>query len=107
MPQADLYITADQNLAPAAALAAVEKAILEFDSGAGACKGRAHGVAQYHHSHVLLKISMLKKPHRDAAYATELGLRLAAVLAASGQVTSPINVHISFDLDHYTTLKAG
>lgn len=102
MPQADLYFTATRHLPAQALLSDVEKAIHAFDSGAGACKGRAHPL-ETHHDHALLRLSMLPKPHRDAGYARDLGARLADLIAAQAPEGMQIGVQISFDLTHYST----
>lgn len=103
MPQADLYVTADQNVPGAEMLAAIEDVIAGFDSGAGACKGRLHVVEVYHHSHVLLRLSMLPKDYRDGDYAKELGKRLAEVIRPCGVSPCAMGVNISFDLVNYTS----
>lgn len=106
MPQADLFLTADQADVPAAeVLAEIERIIRAFDDSAGECKGRAHRVAESHHAHLLLRLALLAKPHRDAAYTEELGQRLAKALAAHATSPCAVNVQITFDLDHYTALK--
>lgn len=104
MPQADLFFTADQTIAAVDTLRSIEAAISAMDVTAGACKGRAHRVADFHHSHVLLRLSMLPKDYRDAAFATELGKRLAAVLQEAVSAECAINVQVRFDLFHYTAV---
>ncbi|QUS34802.1 hypothetical protein [Falsirhodobacter algicola] len=102
MPQADLYYTADQTLTDI--LPEIERTIAAFDAGAGTTKGRAHAVGHYHHSHVLLQLSMLPKAHRDAAYAADLGARLAEVIRPHVTAPSAVAVNIRFDLEHHTSL---
>lgn len=104
MPQADLYFSADQTLPPVETLQAIQTVISGFDTASGLCKGRAHPVADYLNSHVFLSLSMLPKPHRDEAFARELGGRLAEALKAVASADCTINVQIRFDLIHYTTV---
>lgn len=104
MPQADLFFTADKPLHAREILAQIQGVIAGFDTTAGACKGRAHPISDYHHSHVLLRLSMLPKPHRDDAYAAELGRRLMELLKQHVAAPCIVNVQIRFDLVHYTTL---
>lgn len=104
MPQADLYHTADQT-PDADALATIEKVIHDFDDSAGDCKGRLHPVETYHHSHMLLRLSMLAKPHRDVAYAEELGQHLVEALKPYGSAPVTISVQIRFDLEHYSAVS--
>lgn len=47
---------------------------------------------------------MLPKDHRDAAFAEELGKRLAEFLQPLAKADCAINMHIRFDLTHYTSL---
>lgn len=105
MPQADLYFTTDQPVPATEALAAIERTIAAFDGGAGQCKGRAHLVADHHHSHVLLRLSMLPKAHRDDAYGAELSKQLAEVLRPFVKAPCALAVNIAFDLKHYATIK--
>ncbi|WP_435164318.1 hypothetical protein [Falsirhodobacter sp. 1013] len=103
MPQADLYFTTDQTLTDI--LPEIERTIAAFDSGAGVCKGRAHPVADHHHSHIFLRLSLLPKPHRDDVYAAELGKRLAEVIRSHAKAPAAVAVNIQFDLKHYTAIK--
>lgn len=104
MPQADLYYSSDQTLDSARLLAEIEDTIHAFDDSSGLCKGRAHAVSTYHHSHILLRLSMLPKPHRDDNFAWELGERLAALLQGNAKAPCAVNVLIRYDLVHYTGL---
>lgn len=103
MPQADLYFSSDHAI-DAAALARIEQVIHDFDDSAGACKGRAHPVALTHHSHILLRLSMLPKAHRDAAYARDLRARLTEALRPCASGSCTLSVQIRFDLTHYTSV---
>lgn len=80
MPQADLFYTDDLDLDAVGVLRAVEQAIKARDESAGACKGRAVPVAQFHHSHVLLRVAVLEKPHRDAPFRAAMVAELIRVL---------------------------
>lgn len=68
MPQAELTYSAHLKLDAAALLASAETTIHKADASAGLCKGRALPIAVTHHDHVLLRIRVLEKPHRDAAF---------------------------------------
>ena len=84
MPHAELKYSSDLRIDAVAILADVEQMILRHDAGSGDCKGRAYPSDQYHHSHLILQISMLTKPHRDEAFT-------AALMADLEQV---VKVHI-------------
>ena len=47
---------------------------------------------------------MLPKDYRDAAFAAELGKRLAAVMQGAVTADCAINVQVCFDLAHYTAV---
>lgn len=68
MPHAELKYTSDLGLDAESLLRGVERIILSHDAGSGECRGRAYSADIFHHSHCLLEISMLAKPHRDAAF---------------------------------------
>lgn len=106
MPQADLYFTADQSFPPVETLEAIEAVIQGFDPNSGFCKGRAHRIADFNHSHIFLTVSMLQKPHRDENFASELGGRLASALEGLTSPECVVNVLIRFDLVYYATAPA-
>lgn len=107
MPQADLHYTADQSLNAPALLAEIERIIHANDDTSGYCKGRGHRIEAFHHSHLLLRLSMLPKPHRDADYARDLGAKLATALQTQATAPCAVNVQIRFDLEHYTAAPLG
>ena len=72
MPHAEIKYSDDLALDARAILAEIEHIILQHDPASGACKGRAYPCALTHHSHLLLNISMLQKPHRDEAFTKAL-----------------------------------
>lgn len=107
MPQADLKYSADLVLDAPALLAEVEAVILRHDGGAGACKGRAYPAAGFHHSHVLLEVGILDKPHRDQAFCAALLADLTALLDAALPTGTERAVALSFATAHYTTGKTA
>ncbi len=101
MPQADLFYSEGVAARFPELLGKIENAILEVDDRSGECKGRAHKVVDYNHPHVLLRVSMLPKPHRDAAFAAKLTERLLDLTRTEVPGVERVNVHVSFDLVHY------
>lgn len=77
MPQADLSYSADLPLNIPAILQSIEATIKAFDPASGDCKARAHPVAQTLHNHLLLRLSLLQKPHRSDEFMTALNQQLA------------------------------
>ncbi len=80
MPHAELKFSSDLDIDAEAVLRDVEETIQRHDSGAGACKGRAYPCETFRHTHVLLDIAMLSKPHRDQAFTDSLMQDLEAVV---------------------------
>ncbi|MDG1069396.1 MAG: hypothetical protein P8P40_13640 [Sulfitobacter sp.] len=103
MPQADLSYSADLKLDAAAILAAVEETIAARDNTSGACKGRAYPLEQTHHTHVLLRLRMLRKPHRDDAFMQ--GLLAALQTALEPLIPTPciLGVELGFLEPHYAS----
>jgi len=104
MPQADLSYSATLDLDAAAMLAAIEAVIRQHDDSAGQCKGRAHPLAQTHHTHALLRVRMLRKPHRDDAFMQ--GLLAALQTALREVVPAPciLGIELGFLEPHYTSV---
>ena len=103
MPQADLKYSGDVKFDTIKLLADIEALILRHDSGAGACKGRAYPAQAFHHSHVLLEVGVLDKPHRDKAFMQALLDDLTALLDAALPKGTERAVSLKFALEHYET----
>lgn len=80
MPQADLKYSADLNIDALALMADIQATISRHDSGAGACKVRAYPAQVFQHTHFLLELAILDKPHRDAAFRSTLVAALVQVV---------------------------
>ena len=107
MPHADLKYSNDLSLDAAGLLAEVEATIARHDSGAGACKGRAYPASAYHHTHALLEVGVLRKPHRDAAFMTALLDDLTALLQSHLPSGCACSVALNFSSDDYFTGKTA
>ena len=103
MPHADLKYSADIGLDAPAILARIEAVIQSHDAGAGECKGRAFPAEQFHHSHVLVDISMLPKPHRDPDFMHALSADLEQGIKAMIPVRCFFSLNIGFSGAIYTT----
>jgi|AntRauTorckE5430_2_1112549.scaffolds.fasta_scaffold16818_2 hypothetical protein len=104
MPQADLSYSAQIPLDAASFLAAVEETIQAHDPNSGACKGRAHALDMTHHAHILLRVRMLKKPHRDEAFMQDLLAALQSTLRPHVPRACIFGVEIGFLETHYASL---
>lgn len=103
MPQADLHYTNDIPLDAPRVLADIERTIAAQDAQAGDCKGRAHRLDAFHHSHVLLTVAVLKKPHRDDAFMAALLDAITAVLDGHLTQNCARSVELRFLSAHYRT----
>ncbi|PSL21353.1 hypothetical protein [Shimia abyssi] len=72
MPHAELKYSADLEIDAEKVLQLIEERINVHDPAAGECKGRAYPSNVYHHTHILVELSLLTKPHRDAAFSEAL-----------------------------------
>lgn len=68
MPHAELKYSEDLSFDADALLAAIEDTINRHDPAAGECKCRAYPAARFRHTHMLVAITMLAKPNRNAAF---------------------------------------
>jgi hypothetical protein len=73
MPHADLKYSSDLNFDAAEMLRSIEATIQAHDAGSGECKGRAYPSDVFHHSHLIVEVSLLPKAHRDQAFLDALG----------------------------------
>ena len=89
MPHAELKYSDDLIFDVPGMFNLIEQTILGLDADAGACKCRAYPAPAFHHSHILISLSLLAKPHRNAAFSAallaEMEPKLKAMLAAPCQ----------------------
>lgn len=103
MPQADLSYSATLKFDAAAVLAKIEEVIGAHDASSRDCKGRAHPLAVTHHDHVLLRLRMLEKPHRDDAFMQGLLAALADALDPMIPAPSVLGIELGFLERHYSS----
>jgi len=103
MPQADLSYSATLKFDVPAVLAKVEEIIGAHDASSGACKGRAHPSAITHHDHVLLRLRMLDKPHRDDAFMQGLLEALQTAIEPMIPTPSILGIELGFLEQHYAS----
>ncbi|MEH6645153.1 hypothetical protein [Sulfitobacter sp.] len=104
MPQADLSFSAHIALDPTVILAKIEGVIGAYDSNAGDCKGRAFALEKTHHAHILLRLRMLRKPHRDDAFMQGLLAALQTELRSHIPPPCILGVELGFLETHYSSL---
>ena len=91
MPHADIKYTCDLQIDLKTLMSEIEEIILDLDPTAGACKGRALKVEEYHHSHINIEVIMFATKHRDIGLLNELinriDLRAKSALKKGAHVT--------------------
>lgn len=105
MPHAEIKYSSDLQLDSAAILAEIEAIILQHDSGAGACKGRAYPTSEYHHSHVAVSVTLLVKPHRDAVFSAALLSALEQAVSARLPRPCEFSIGLHYSTPYYVTRK--
>lgn len=103
MPHADLKYSADLNIDGAAILADVEATIQAHDASSGMCKGRAYPAEVFHHTHLIVEISMLPKVHRDQAFMDALLRDLESCIKEHLKVPCAFSLAIAFSPGTYVT----
>ena len=103
MPHAELKYSADLELDAPAALRRIEQILQAHDPGSGDCKGRAYPAAASHHTHLILEVSLLPKPHRDAAWFSAVRADLAAYLRSVLPRPCWLSIELSFSSAQYLT----
>ena len=103
MPHAELKYSSDLEIDAEAILAGIETAILEHDSGAGACKGRAYPTGRFHHTHITISVALLTKPHRDDAFSQALLSDLESRIKAQLHQTCEFSLGLSYSTPFYVT----
>ncbi len=107
MPQADLHYSAGLSLDALAILATLESVIAAHDTSAGDCKGRALPVRDTHHAHVLLRLRILEKPHRDDAFLQALLEKIRAALSPLVPAGCVLSIEIGFLGRYYSSGLTG
>ena len=103
MPHAELKYSEGLEIDPAEFLVEIEQILQRHDPGSGDCKGRAYPAPDSHHRHLIIEISLLPKPHRDAAFMAALREDLAAHLMPKMPRPCWFSMNLSFSGEHYVT----
>lgn len=72
MPHAEIKYSNNLGIDAAKILSDIEATILRHDDGSGECKGRAYPTSEFKHSHILVSVGLLRKPHRDEEFTKAL-----------------------------------
>ncbi len=103
MPHAEIKYSDDLEIDPYRILTRIEEIILQHDAGAGACKGRAYPASVSHHSHILIDVAMLYKPHRNRVFRTQLLAALEAGIKSEIPTPCAFSLGLRFSEEFYVT----
>jgi len=103
MPHAEIKYTTDLELDSEEILSVIEATILRHDDGSGECKGRAYPTDEYRHTHILVSISMLQKPHRDGTFTKALLGDLEKNIKACLTQSCRFSLSLNYNLKNYIT----
>lgn len=103
MPHAELRYSSDLEIDAAAMLARIEEVIQAHDAGSGECKGRAYPAESFHHTHLLVSLSLLSKPHRDAAFTGALMADVEAAVKAMLPQSCFFSLGLEYSEAYYVT----
>lgn len=105
MPQIDLKYSSDLSLDVDTIFEAIEQVINQSDSSAGACKSRAYPAVSYKHTHVLVEVALLRKPHRDEAFTQGLLIQLQQAVAQYFPKDCWFALDLCYAGNYYVTTK--
>lgn len=103
MPHAELKYSADLQIDAARILQLIEDRINAHDPKAGACKGRAYPASDFLHTHMLIEVALLTKPHRDEAFTVGLRADLEATIKSTLTQRCYFSLAITYADAHYIT----
>ena len=103
MPHADLKYSPDLSFDPQAMFETIKQTILAYDSGSGDCKSRSYPAEAGNHTHLLIEISMLSKPHRDAGFTRAQRDTIAAAVKKQLQQSYYISLAVIYSDAMYLT----
>lgn len=102
MPQVELHFTKGLSIDDQSLFAEVERVINEIDDSAGMCKSRVYCVENYRHDHLLLRVLLMRKPHRDPAFMKDLHQRLLSIAKPLFPTSCAWSVLLDFSSEYYT-----
>ena len=103
MPHAEIKYSADLDLPLADLFQEIERTINAHDPSAGARKGRAYPARDFHHSHILVELSLLSKPYRGAAFTAGLMEELERRIKALVPVPCAFSMALNYSGPTYVT----
>ena len=103
MPHADIKYSPNLRFEPQKVFAAIEDTINAHDSGAGDCKCRSYPAKNSNHTHLLIEVSMLTKPHRNHDFTISLRDAIETAVKVHLHQRCYFSLSITFTDDLYLT----
>ncbi|WP_394496828.1 hypothetical protein [Shewanella sp. ENK2] len=103
MPHVEVKYSDNLNINPQAIFDDIEESINQKDASAGVCKSRAYPCAEYKHTHILVTVSLLTKPHRDEQFTLELSAEIESAIKRHLQQSLYFSLNIEYSGAYYTT----
>ncbi|MCL1066093.1 hypothetical protein L2735_04635 [Shewanella olleyana] len=103
MPHVEIKYSDNLNINTQAIFDDVEIIINQKDASAGVCKSRAYPCSEYKHTHILVTISLLTKPHRDEQFTLELSAEIESAIKPHLKQNLYFSLNIEYSSAYYTT----
>ncbi|MFT7684426.1 MAG: 5-carboxymethyl-2-hydroxymuconate isomerase [Moritella dasanensis] len=103
MPHVEIKYTDNLDIDTDTIFNVIEGIITENDSGAGECKSRAYPCSQYKYPHMLVTVSLLTKPHRDAAFTYKLSDQIEHAIKLNLKQSLYFSLTIEYSPAYYST----
>lgn len=103
VPHAELKFSSDIVLDTVALFEAIDRMIMDHDATAGDTKCRAYPATDYRHSHLIITVSLLTKPHRDTAFSKALMADLEALVKSFLSTPCYFSLSLQYSSDTYIT----
>lgn len=105
MPHVEIKYSNDVEFSVNGLFEAIETTINELDSSAGVCKSRAYPAVNYKHTHIMIDIWLLPKPHRDQAFNQLLLEELQKVIRNQISENCYVSLQLYYRDTNYRTIE--
>jgi 5-carboxymethyl-2-hydroxymuconate isomerase len=105
MPHVELKYSDNLKLNSTEIFDTIETVVNTLDSSTGNCKSRAYPTTIYKHSHLLISISLLTKPHRDDAFSQQLSHNILAAIQPLLNTSAALSIELRYMNDSYITTQ--
>lgn len=105
MPHAELRHSNDLTIDHEEVFIAIEDAILALDPGAGETKCRAYPTPLFRHTHCIVEVTMLARPHRDKPFAAAAVASLTEAVTAHLPSRCFFSLGLQFSDENYITIE--